>query len=178
MHAPETAQNLRDLCRRCGAGDEDAFTEIYRLFSRQLYGTALRMLGQPSEAEDAVQETFLTLYDQASSLQVSNLGGWLHRVTVNRCLDQLRKRKRRREVELFEGGARPARARGRQIDLEKALGGLPERARTVFMLHDVEGFKHREVAEMLEISEGTSKSQLFRAREMLRHALTTPEGSS
>jgi RNA polymerase sigma-70 factor (ECF subfamily) len=133
------------------------------------------MLGQTDQAEDAVQDAFLTFYKQSGDLNVSNLGGWLHRVTVNRCLDQIRRRNRRGEVELFEDRARPAR--GQTLDIQKALGKLPERARTVFVLHDVEGFKHREVAEMLEISEGTSKSQLFRAREMLRHELS-PQGES
>jgi len=175
MHAPDSAQNMKDLCQRCGAGDEGAFTEVYRLFSRPLYGTALRMLRRSDEAEDAVQDAFLTFYRQAATLRAANLGGWLHRVTVNRCIDQIRKRQRRGEVELFEDGARPAR--GQHVDLERAIQGLPDRARTVFVLHDVEGFKHREVAEMLEIAEGTSKSQLFRAREMLREALA-PQGEA
>jgi len=175
MHAPDSAQNVIDLCQRCGAGDEDAFTEVYRRFSRPLYGTALRMLRRADEAEDAVQDAFLTFYNQAATLRPSNLGGWLHRVTVNRCLDQIRRRQRRGEVELFEHRARLPR--GPQIDLERALQELPDRARTVFVLHDVEGFKHREVAEMLEVSEGTSKSQLFRAREMLRQALA-PQGET
>lgn len=176
MPAPDSAQNLNDLCQRCGTGDEDAFTEVYRLFSRTLYGTALRMLRRSDAAEDAVQDAFLTFYKQAATLGAANLGGWLHRVTVNRCIDLIRKRQRLGEVELFEDGARPAR--GQQIDLEKAIQNLPDRARTVFVLHDVEGFKHREVAEMIEISEGTSKSQLFRAREMLRAALAPPGESS
>ncbi len=175
MHAPDSAQNMNDLCQRCGAGDEKAFSEIYRLFSQPLYGTALRMLRRSDEAEDAVQDAFLTFYNQAATLRAANLGGWLHRVTVNRCIDQIRRRQRRGEVELFEDGARPAR--GQLFDLERAIQELPDRAKTVFMLHDVEGFKHREVAEMLEISEGTSKSQLFRAREMLREALA-PQGES
>ena len=122
-----------------------------------------------------MQDAFLTFCKQAATLGAANLGGWLHRVTVNRCIDQIRKRQRLGEVELFEDGARPAR--GQRIDLEKAIQNLPDRARTVFVLHDVEGFKHREVAELLEISEGTSKSQLFRAREMLRAALA-PHGES
>jgi RNA polymerase sigma-70 factor (ECF subfamily) len=176
MQAPDSAQDLTDLCQRCGAGDEEAFSQVYGLFSRQLYGTALRMLGRSDEAEDAVQDTFLTFYKQSAGLEVSNLGGWLHRVTVNRCLDQIRRRKRRGEVELFDDRARPPR--GQTLDIQKALGKLPDRARTVFVLHDVEGFKHREVAEMLQISEGTSKSQLFRAREVLRQELSPREASS
>ena len=175
MDAPDSMQNMNDLCQRCGVGDETAFSEVYRLFSQMLYGTALRMLRRTDEAEDAVQDAFLTFYNQAATLGAANLGGWLHRVTVNRCIDQIRRRQRRGEVELFEDGARPAR--GQLLDLEKAIHGLPDRAKTVFLLHDVEGFKHWEVAEMLEISEGTSKSQLFRAREMLREALA-PQGES
>lgn len=162
-----------DLFERCRRGETDAYTEAYRTYGGALYGTALRMTGRPDEAEDVVQETFLKLFRLAAELRIDNLGGWLHRVTVNACLDRLRARGRRGEVGLEErlAGAVRAHASGRRVDLERALETLPERARLVFLLHDVEGFKHREVAELLDIADGTSKSQLFRAREMLREAL-------
>lgn len=172
-----------ELCRRCSEGDERAFAVVYERYARTLYGTALRMLKSPPEAEDAMQETFLTFYQHSGSLEPDNLGGWLHRVTVNHCLDCIRRRRRRSESAL--GGEGPAagaggmatapRPAGLRVDIARAVERLPERARLVFLLHDVEGFKHREVAELLQISEGTSKSQLFRAREMLREMLGLEE---
>jgi len=151
-----------------------------------LYGTAWRILKSPQEAEEVVQEAFLALYHTAAEDPPRNLGGWLRRVTSNRALDRLRKRTRRSEVELVDGVhesdagsalAMPSPASrqvsigaggGMALDLERAIDRLPERARMVFLLHDVEGFKHHEIGELMGISDGSSKSQLFRARAMLR----------
>jgi RNA polymerase sigma-70 factor (ECF subfamily) len=195
MHGSESDSDTADLCRRCAEGDEDAFSEVYRRFGGVLYGTAWRILRSPQEAEEVVQEAFLTLYRKAGDDPPRNLGGWLHRVTVNRSLDRIRSRTRRAEVELNEavhagdvvsmdgtaisnGGdtvsssglaATAAGAdHGFSLDIERGIDRLPERMRMVFVLHDVEGFKHREVGELMGISDGSSKSQLFRARNMLR----------
>jgi RNA polymerase sigma-70 factor (ECF subfamily) len=152
--------------------------ELYRLLGKRLYGTALRLLGRPEEAEDAVHEAFLSLCRQPAGFVPDQAGGWLHRVLVNRCLDRLRGRARWREGPELESVAIHLPPSGDQrLDLERAVAGLPEGARRVFVLHDVEGFRHHEVAGLLGISEGTSKSQLFRARELLRRALEAPEGS-
>lgn len=152
--------------------------QLYRLLGGKLYATALRILRSPEEAEDAVQDAFVTYHRQAAGFEPDSAGGWLHRVVVNRCLDRLRARDRRREAGFDEAdvdqgaGALAAGAPVRDsIDLERAVAALPEGARRVFLLYDVEGFRHAEVAARLGISEGTSKSQLFRAREMLRAAL-------
>jgi RNA polymerase sigma-70 factor (ECF subfamily) len=158
-----------------------------------LYGTAWRILRSPQEAEEVVQEAFLTLYRKAGEDPPRNLGAWLHRVTANRSLDRIRSRARRSEVELNEDlhagnlvsidGAAPAvifpgataaaagaegTGHGFGLDIERAIDRLPERTRMVFVLHDVEGFKHREIGELMGIAAGSSKSQLFRARAMLR----------
>lgn len=139
-----------------------------------LFGTAVRMLGRPEEAEEVVQETLVRLYEKAATIRAGNLRGWLHRVTVNQCLDRL-KAKGRQTEDLPVDIPASADAAGvvSRMDLSQAVAGLPEQARVVFLLHDLEGFKHREVAEKMGISEGTSKSQLFRAREMLRRHLGT-----
>lgn len=143
--------------------------EAYRMVGSSLYGTALRILGRPEEAEEALQETFIRFYEKASSIRAGNLRGWLHRVTVNHCLDRLRSKANRSEELPPE---LPGKGLGSspiaRLDLTRAVARLPEQARLVFLLHDLEGYKHREVAETLGINEGTSKSQLFRAREMLR----------
>jgi len=154
------------------------FAEVYRTFSRPLYGTALRMLRRPEDAEDALQETFLTLYRKAPDLPDSRLGAWLHRVLVNECIDRVRRGRRWRTTGVDENLApAPPPQDGPSLDLERAVSRLPEKARLVFLLHDVEGFKHRELSGMLDLSEGTTKSQLFRARKMLREFINrAPRG--
>ncbi|TNF70792.1 MAG: RNA polymerase sigma factor [Acidobacteria bacterium] len=169
MGGSTPTEALNSLLPRCRRGDQEAFVEVYRLIGSSLYGTALRLLTRPQEAEEAVQEAFVKFYQKAESIQSGSLSGWLHRVTVNFCLDRLRS-KGRQEEGLVEEPAAPAPASrpGDRIDLSRAVARLPRQARLVFLLHDLEGYKHREVAETLGITQGTSKSQLFRAREMLR----------
>lgn len=179
-------QALNELLSRCHQGDNEAFMEVYRLISSTLYGTATRILGREADAQDAVQETFIKLYEKAGSIGAGKLSGWLHRVTINHCLDRLRKRNRVAEDELtdredtlagpesYSRGADP----GERLDLERAVAKLPERARLVFVLHDVEGYHHWEVGETLGISVGTSKGQLFRARQLLRGWLEPGEAAS
>ncbi len=146
-----------------------AFEAVYRRHGRSLYGTALRMLRRTEEAEDVLQDAFLAYHQSAPGLTEEQAGAWLHRVVINRCLDRLRGVKRWKSAELTEDMAvRPGGAEGLGIDLESAVARLPEKARAIFLLHDVEGLKHRELGELLGLSEGTTKSQLFRARQMLR----------
>jgi RNA polymerase sigma-70 factor (ECF subfamily) len=172
MKPAHGASSDNDLLERCRTGDAEAFGAIYDRYGNVLYGTALRMLRRPSQAEDVVQEAFMKLHTKPPEPPVRNLGGWLHRVTTHAALDRLRRRQRRREQELPE---RPLADRPRAVapssDIERAVQELPERGRQVFMLHDVEGFRHREIGDMLGISTGTSKSQLFRARRLLRELL-------
>jgi RNA polymerase sigma-70 factor (ECF subfamily) len=138
-----------------------------------MYGTAWRMLQSREEAEDAVQDAFLALHRAGVQLDPDESAAWLHRTLTNRCIDRLRHRGRWHEEALPEdlppSGPRPLRAEW--MDLERAVAKLPPRARLVFLLHDVEGFRHEEVASLLEITAGASKSQLFRARDLLRRAL-------
>ncbi len=120
----------------------------------------------------------MTFYEKRRQLDPMLAGAWLRKVLSNGCIDRLRRRRRRPEAELNEDatstGRRPD---GLHIDLERATSRLPERARMVFLLHDVEGFRHREVAELMGISEGATKSQLFRARGLLRRHLGQGNGS-
>lgn len=148
--------------------------EVYRLVGSSLYGTALRLLGRPQEAEEIVQEAIVRLYEKAAEIRAGNLRSWLHRVAVNRCLDRLKAKGWQSEELPSDLQTHRESDSIERLDLARAVAALPEQARLVFLLHDLEGYKHREVAAALDIAEGTSKSQLFRAREMLRAALETP----
>lgn len=174
MPAEAATDSLEATLSRCRAGDPEAFTRIYRRYGRRLYGTALRLLRHPEEAEDAMQEVFLRFYRKGAHLDADHLLPWLLRVTTNHCVDRIRRRGTRAEEPLEPvertSGSLPGEC---GLDLRAAVQRLPERARLIFLLHDVEGLKHREIAEQLEISEGSSKSQLFRARELLRARLTS-----
>lgn len=143
---------------------------------------AMNLLGNASDAEDAVQEAFLNLYRSIAGFKGdSALSSWLHRILVNACYDIGRRRKRRTEViESEPPGDRLAfdpPATGddpsMRMTLERSLDRLPRLPRTVFVLFEVEGFKHREIAEILGIAEGTSKHALFAAKKELQALILT-----
>lgn len=172
-----------ELARRCTSGDGPAFEELYRTHSGRLYNLVFRMSGSAQEAEDLLQEVFLHAHRKLGGFRGdSTLGTWLYRLAVNHCLDFLRGRQTkmtRATSSLDEdGAAEPATVvpavptAVSRIDLERAIARLPDGCRTVFVLHDVEGFEHNEVARMLGVSEGTSKSQVHKARMKLRAMLS------
>ncbi|MDR3734503.1 MAG: RNA polymerase sigma factor [Acidobacteriaceae bacterium] len=166
-------------------GDPDAFSKLYALHKRRVYTLCLRMLGNVSEAEDMTQEAFLHLFRKIGSFRgESAFSTWLHRLTVNLVLMHLRK-KGLQLVSLEETinpeddapkrdfGSRDPRLTGSvdRVTLERAVASLPPGYRLVFILHDVEGYEHNEIATMLECSTGNSKSQLHKARLKLRDIL-------
>ncbi len=156
------------------AADPEGFaTALWDRHASPLLGTALRILRQREDAEDVVQEALIATVAKPPAILTSALPAWLHRVVVNRCLDRLRRERRRGAENLspFPPAAAGSSPSPRRIDLQRAVAALPERARLVFVLHDVEGLQHAEIAALLGISVGTSKSQLFRARDLLRHQL-------
>jgi RNA polymerase sigma-70 factor, ECF subfamily len=172
-----------DLVRRCQRGDAAAFEELYRAHAARLYSLLLRMVGGTEDAEDLLQDVFLQAHRKLDSFRGdSSLGTWLYRLAVNQCLDYLRGRhsKMTRVTESFEDEAvqEPASptpvipAAISRVDLERSIARLPEGCRLAFVLHDVEGFAHHEVAGLLGISEGTSKSQVHKARLKLRSMLS------
>jgi RNA polymerase sigma-70 factor, ECF subfamily len=173
----------RALVDRVRQGDLAAFEEMYRAHSGRLYSVAYRMLGNQADAEDLLQEIFLTAHRKLDSFRgESALGTWLYRLATNLCLDHLRSRAARTDQltdALDDGYAVPdTAARGladrtvTKMDLERALAQLPDGCRAAFVLHDVEGLEHREVAQALGIAEGTSKSQVHKARLRIRRYLT------
>ena len=180
-----------DAIRLAQKGDAVAFERLYRLHNRRVYSLCLRMVGNPSAAEDLAQEAFLQLFRKIQTFRgESAFSTWLHRLTVNVVLMRLR-RKNVIETSLDElaeqdeDSGSPPREVGMpdlqlsgsvdRVNLERAVGQLPPGYRAVFLLHDVEGYEHNEIADMLGCSIGNSKSQLHKARTRLRELLQEAE---
>ncbi len=155
------------------------FEEMYREQAPRIYSLACRMAGSPEDGEDLLQEIFLQAYRKMDTFKGdSSVGTWLYRLALNHCLDYVRSRqaKMKKLTDSLDADAAPEPTGGRttpiaKVDLDRALERLPDGCREAFVLHDVEGFDHKEVAEMLGIAEGTSKSQVFKARLKLRALL-------
>jgi RNA polymerase sigma-70 factor (ECF subfamily) len=157
----------------------EAFETVYKQHAPRIYALATRMAGSPDQGEDLLQEIFLQAHRKLASFKGdAALGTWLYRLAVNHCLDFVRSRQARMgkltQTLDTETAMQPVARRETpiaRIDLERALERLPEGCREAFVLHDIEGYDHREVANMLGIAEGTSKSQVFKARMKLRGLL-------
>jgi RNA polymerase sigma-70 factor (ECF subfamily) len=167
------------LVERCRRGEPGAFEDLYRQHASRIYGLACRMTGSATDGEDLLQEVFLLVHRKLGSFKGdSSLGTWIYRLATNCCLDFLRSRQHRqqRTTETLDD-VLPVRAAGPQpfridrLDLERAILQLPAGYRAAFVLHDVEGFDHAEVAAQLGIAEGTSKSQVHKARLKIRALL-------
>lgn len=171
-----------ELVERCLNGDLGAFEDLYRQHSTRLYNLAFRMVGNAADAEDLVQDIFLTVYRKLESFRgASALGTWLYRLGMNVCLDRLRSKAARQDQatdmldERLGSTHIPSALAGvSRIDLERAIASLPEGSRAAFLLHDVEGFDHTEVGQLLGVAEGTSKSQVHKARLRIREFLHQP----
>jgi RNA polymerase sigma-70 factor (ECF subfamily) len=177
--ADERRSEDEQLVDRVRGGDPEAFEALYRRHAARIFGLALRMLQNRADAEDAVQEIFLQAHDKLASFEGrAAFGTWLYRLGVNRCLDQLRSRstKERARSEPLTATLHRGRLHGgtRSLELERAIGELPPSSRAAFLLHDVEGYEHKEIGEMLGIAVGTSKSLVHRARLKLRRRLRPP----
>jgi RNA polymerase sigma-70 factor (ECF subfamily) len=170
------------LVERCRKGELGAFEELYRTHAGRLYSLAWRMVGNPSDAEDLLQEIFLSAHRKLDTVRGdAALGTWLYRLGMNQILDYLRSRAARagQLTDGIDDASLLADASSRRIDasaiarvdLERAIAQLPEGSRAAFVLHDVEGLEHREVADVLGVAEGTSKSQVHKARLRLRALL-------
>ena len=175
-----------DVLARAQAGDHEAFAQLYTLHKRRIYSLCLRMVGNVAEAEDLTQEAFLQLHRKIATFRGdSAFSTWLHRLAINVVLMHLRKRGLAL-VSLDEAmepapEERPGRSFGAadlalagaidRMALERAIDALPAGYRLIFVLHDVEGYEHNEIAAMLDCSIGNSKSQLHKARLKLRDAL-------
>jgi RNA polymerase sigma-70 factor (ECF subfamily) len=162
-----------------------AFERLYSLHGERMKSVARNLLGRDSDAEDAVQETFLKVYRGAASFRGgSALSTWMYRILVNNCYDSLRRRQRRSE-DPIEAPERPDAAPAAsaasasiaaedhplRLAIEQSLEKIAPRQRTVFLLSAVEGFSHREIAQVLDVSEGASRTLLFEAKRRLQELL-------
>ena len=176
-----------EAIRRAQRGDASAFEQLYRLHSRRVYAVCLRMVADATEAEDLTQEAFLRVFRKIHTFRgASAFSTWLHRIALNVTLMHLRRKslpsasfdemtktnsQDRRENREIGGPDVSLAGFVDRVNLERALARLSRTCRTVFVLHDVEGFKHREIARMIDCSVGASKGQLHRARTRLRNLL-------
>lgn len=176
----DTQADDRSLVLRAARGEVVALETLYRRHVGRVYALCLRMTADERTAEELTQEVWVRVWRKLSSFRGdASFTTWLHQVTANLVRDRGRARTRRRDREvltdepaLHHGGREPPSYEDREA-LESAIRSLPEQARHVFVLYDVEGYQHREIGEMLGIAEGTSKAHLHRARKMLREELTT-----
>ena len=169
----ERPSDEKDLVLAAQRGEQAAFSELVRRHQRRAYAVARAIVINHEDAEDAVQEAFLHAYRAIDRfLPDQAFGAWLHRIVANAALDVTRRRKVRDADELPETVASPFRDPAEKSELRQrltsALNTLPERQRAVIVLHDVEGYKHAEIGKMLDIPEGTARSDLHYARSQLR----------
>ncbi len=176
-----------EAIRLAQLGNAAAFERIYRLHSRRVYALCLRMVGNTTEAEDLTQEAFLQLFRKIHTFRgESAFSTWLHRLAVNVVLMRLRKKSLpetslEEATEPDEESGGPRKEVGGpdllltgsidRVNLERAIGQLPPGYRSVFVLHDIQGYEHNEIAEIMGCSIGNSKSQLHKARMRLRELL-------
>ena len=171
--ASRASADDRRLAERCAAGDTGVFEELYRRFGDKMKSIAWQHLGSRSDAEDAVQETFLKIHRAAKGFSgEAAFSTWLYRILVNTCYDALRRRRRRPEETPIEDQPRERSAatvdEAKKMTLRKLLAALPEQRRNVFVLFEIEGLSHAEIAGILGITEGNSKWILFSTKKQLQ----------
>lgn len=175
--APTTVE--RELVTRAQRGDVGAFEELYRASSGRVFALCLRMSRDRERATELLQDVFVRVWEKLGLYRgESSFTTWLHRLAVNVVLEAERKEKRRSgrfeesdgEEGMALGVARTDSVHDR-LDLQQAVAALPPGARRVFVLHDIEGYQHNEIAQMTGLAEGTLRAQLHRARKLLMEAL-------
>jgi RNA polymerase sigma-70 factor (ECF subfamily) len=167
---------VNDTVSRAQQGDPSAFRLLYETHVGRVHALCLRLSGSREEAEEHTQDVFVRAWERLTTFRgESAFSTWLHRLAVNEVLQTRRAAGRRSaRVTLADDEATLERASTQPApspDLSQAIASLPEGARTVFILHDVEGYHHEEIGRVLGIADGTSKAQLFRARRLLRERL-------
>lgn len=167
---------LLDVVNRCQDGDIKAMETVYTHYKSSLFNLAYRFSKNHASAEDLLQEIFIKIFTQIKKLRSPEaLKSWLYRIAVNTCISHTRERAKTKEVsiddinEMDEPKDNPSFLGKR---LERTVTFLPPKQKAIFLLHDVQGFTHEEIASIMKLTKGTSKSQLFKARMKLRELLT------
>lgn len=158
------------LVKRCKKGDAKAQYLLYQQYCDAMYNTAMRFMKNSMDAEDILQESFIQAFTKIKTFrETSTFGAWLKRIVINKCIGELRKKKI-----YFEDSDLLTNIEEEEIDetvepawVNNAIKDLPDGARTIFTLFALEGYKHKEIAQLLNVSESTSKSQYIRAKQML-----------
>jgi RNA polymerase sigma-70 factor (ECF subfamily) len=169
----------RALVRQAQEGDATAFEQLYRANVRRIYALCYRLAGEATLAEELAQDVFVKAWQKLATFRgESAFSSWLYPIAVNVALSERRSRRRRTsritstdDLTPFEKPTQRPAGPESGFDLERALATLPEGARAVFVLHDVEGYRHEEIGRLTGVATGTSKAQLHRARKLLREAL-------
>lgn len=162
-----------------GAGSVEAFERLYRANVDRIFALCLRLTGDRVRAEELTQDVFVRAWEKLGSFRgESAFSTWLHRLAINVVLGSRRSDGRRasrilfaEDLSIYEGSGVPPAETGARLDLEAAMATLPESSRTVFVMHEVEGYTHQEIAEMTGRAEGTCKALLHRARAILKERL-------
>jgi len=165
------------LVQRAKEGDKDAFKKLYHNNAPRVFAICMRIIPDKDTATELTQDVFVKVWENLNSFREESLFfTWLYKIAVNTSLLELRKRKRwlarfKNFSDLLNFDKKVSISVNTTIDLDNAVSYLPKKARLVFVLHDIEGYKHDEIAELLSVKSGTTKAQLHRARKLLREAL-------
>lgn len=164
------------LVEKAREGNSEAFKKLFMNNVSKVHSLCFRISSDRHVAEELTQEVFIKAWEKLKSFQFeSKFSSWLHSIAMNQFLMHIRSEKRRTEHEssagLEKSSAEGKHSQDSAIDLEKAISNLPDQSRAVFILHDIEGYKHNEISKMMNIQPGTSKAHLHRARKILREEL-------
>lgn len=177
--ADEQKQRLHKLVQGCKNDDPQSQRALFEKYYGLLFGICLRYANDRDEAKDILQEGFVKIFNHIKNYEFTgSFEGWMKRVMINTAIDQYRKHQNEPYLQDIDAGPEPGIPEEglenlKEEDLLKLIQGLPEGYRMVFNLYIIEGYNHQEIAEMLEINEGTSKSQLAKAKKMLQKKLET-----
>ena len=176
MRKPENPEE--ELVLQAKAGSHAAFESLYRTHLGHVYGLCMRILLDPSRAEDVTQKIFVHVWMKLKSFRGdSRFSSWLYRLSVNMILDELKLAGWKNESDIRNEQAKHTNspsfetAHNFRLDLNNAIDSLPRQARIIFVMHDIAGYTHEEIAEAMKLAPGTCKAQLSRARRILREVL-------
>jgi RNA polymerase sigma-70 factor (ECF subfamily) len=179
------ASTHREIVEACKKGDRQAQFELYRLYGKAMYNVCLRMVKNETDAEDLLQNSFVDIFTKLDSFRFqSSIGAWIKRIVINNCINFLKKRRlplEELDVERHDHSPQPVNPAviGLSVEaIKSALMDLPDGYRVVFSLYMLEGYDHKEIGEILGVTEATSKSQYSRAKRKLQEILMSRKQSS